>query len=115
MAYNGWTNYETWNVSLWIDNDQGSYSYWQDRAETAVQDATNDASDDDSADAIRETAAQVLAGELESQHKDEMPELSGTYSDLLTMALGEVNWLEIAEHMVAEIAVEREENDEEAA
>jgi hypothetical protein len=25
MAYNGWTNYETWNVNLWIDNDEGTY------------------------------------------------------------------------------------------
>ena len=24
--YNGWTNYETWNVALWIQNDEGFYN-----------------------------------------------------------------------------------------
>ena len=24
-SYNGWENYETWNVALWINNDQGLY------------------------------------------------------------------------------------------
>ncbi len=27
-GYNGWSNYETWNVKLWMDNDEGSYNYW---------------------------------------------------------------------------------------
>jgi hypothetical protein len=25
-SYNGWTNYETWNVALWIDNGKGLYN-----------------------------------------------------------------------------------------
>jgi len=25
--YNGWTNYETWNFKLWLDNDQDVHNY----------------------------------------------------------------------------------------
>jgi hypothetical protein len=26
QTYQGWTNYETWNVVLWIQNDEGLYN-----------------------------------------------------------------------------------------
>ena len=26
QGYNGWSNYETWNVALWMQNDEGLYN-----------------------------------------------------------------------------------------
>lgn len=26
-SYNGWKNYETWNVALWIQNDESFYDF----------------------------------------------------------------------------------------
>ena len=100
-GYNGWTNYETWNVALWLDNEQGSYGYWTEAAEQAVNNADGDKDD----------AAIALAGMLESEHKDAMPEVTGVFADLLGAALDAVNWREIAEHYVSDVEVENEESD----
>jgi hypothetical protein len=32
QEYNGWTNYETWLVNLWMDNDPGSQDYYRETA-----------------------------------------------------------------------------------
>ena len=96
MAYNGWTNYETWNVALWLDNEEGSYHYWNDRA----QEIANDEG--------KEDGACTLADELKASIGDNAPELEGTYSDLLSAALSEVDWYEIAEHYMSDVEVEDE-------
>jgi hypothetical protein len=30
ISYNGWENYETWNVALWINNEEGLYNLAQE-------------------------------------------------------------------------------------
>ena len=37
-TYNGWSNYETWNVALWIGNDEGLYHMAKDIARRCPED-----------------------------------------------------------------------------
>ncbi len=41
-SYNGWTNYETWNVNLWIQNDEGLYGFVRDGLESILDRCDND-------------------------------------------------------------------------
>lgn len=87
-TYNGWTNYETWLVNLWLGNEQGTADYWLERA--------------------RELSGHVyptraLADELREEIAEQsFPEVPGLYGDLLGAALSEVDWREIAEHWIAD-------------
>ena len=37
-SYNGWKNYETWNVALWLDNDYFNYSILKMQSVKTYQD-----------------------------------------------------------------------------
>ena len=101
--YNGWTNYETWNVALHIDNDESSQNYWQETAQE-IYDRCFDNADASSTLTVDEHARLELADSLKDYHDEFMPELQGAYCDLLTAALSDVNWQEIAASILADLA-----------
>lgn len=98
-SYNGWTNYETWNVKLWMDND-GSLDFWNEQVGEAIRKHGED-------------AEYNLGEQLKDYHQDNMPEVSGTYADLLQASLSEVNWCEIAEALIRDYKDEHGVEDEE--
>lgn len=100
-TYNGWTNYETWNVALWIDNEEGSYRYWRD----TMRDLWDHAEAHPHEHWTRsEQARFTLADRLKNELEESKPELGASmWSDLLNAALSEVNWNEIAGNWLAEI------------
>lgn len=92
-GYNGWTNYETWNAKLWIDNSQGDQEYWNERAMECLNELDGD----------KDEAASALAREMELSSDDNAPEVSGVYADLLNAALGRIDWYEIAQSIVDDV------------
>lgn len=92
---NGWSNWETWNVKLWLDNDQGTYESVREVVRSNVRETEGVASYDGTlAEAIKEFCDELTQG-------DETPASMAT--DLLRGALGAVNWQEIARAYVDEM------------
>ena len=96
--YNGWHNYETWLVNLWMDND-GSDAYWRECAERLVK--------DDPGAAIR-SMADLIKEEHEQRWSEINNDKASVLSDLMNAAFSEVNWEEIASHYIDEVEVEEE-------
>lgn len=99
--YNGWTNYETWAVNLWMDNEQGSQAYWAEQA----REQWNAYKDGKRVDVLTpsERARREFADLIRDAHDDDMPETvsdavrNTVFADLLNAALASVNWMEIAD------------------
>ena len=106
--YNGWTNYETWNVALWLDNDQGTYEMmrewavevWGGVKDTMVVSYLT----------REERAIRLLADLIQEWVEDNNPLKEGAsmYSDILSANLHEVNWGEIAKGQIEEVDKEAE-------
>lgn len=75
--YNGWSNYETWLVSLWLDNDRLTYN------------------------ALEAIKAENLSVHSKAEELEELVrelyefEPVGIVADFVNAAFGRVNWVEI--------------------
>ena len=97
--YNGWTNYETWLLALWFDNEPSSYAYWREVADELACDEAVPVSYDDSRPATYRLANRMRL-EIEAAAEVRLGEHADVFSDLLSAALSEIAWLEIADHVL---------------
>ena len=99
-SYNGWSNYDTWVVNLWLGNDEGSYNTCTALAQRCFEEAVAD-----QVLSRKERACYQLANELKAMIEDGNPlaDESSVYSDLLNASISEVNWKEIADSLLQEI------------
>lgn len=96
-TYNGWKNYETWVVNIWMSNDQGGWEYWQEQAQSAW-DETKD----------EDEACRLLAENLK-ESLGAVPEgIEGMHADLLGSALRKVSWDDLAEHLISDVEKDNE-------
>jgi hypothetical protein len=101
-SYNGWTNYETWAINLWMDESQ---DYWQDLIADIIE--------EEGTDNINDLTYRISEA-IKQQHEDDAPQASGVFADLLSASLQRVNWYEIAESIVEPAIEEYKLENEEA-
>jgi hypothetical protein len=87
MSYNGWSNWATWNVALWIDNDsEWRYYFWKRAARVAIVDCGGS----------RDRAIKLIVGKLKYEHAPP----DRPHTDLDPDDWKQVNWTEIATHLL---------------
>jgi hypothetical protein len=91
--YNGWSNYETWNWKLWMDNDgdderlNEEIGYLMDRFESDLG-------------VVVSSFSELLQADCDAAMEQMDLPTCGPFADILGAGISNINWHEIAEHMV---------------
>lgn len=86
-TYNGYTNYETWNYSLWQDQCEHTQEKNRELAKELLESSNPEFE---------------LAEHMQQEAEDNIPDIEGVYLDLLTSAVQSINWYEIASNYIEE-------------
>lgn len=118
LEYNGWPNYATWNVSLWLNNEEPSYHAYRAALRAAFDpEEERDSNLEAMARALEgfvrveclqygAAFASGMAADLRGRYAEEARE-EGSLE--LEYALDQVDWSRIAEHYLDELEEELEE------
>lgn len=87
-SYNGHTNYQTWAVGLWLDNDE-------------MLELAEDAKDEDYPVSVLSTQIKELVEEL-----NPLLDNASMFTYLLEYTLGGVDWYELAQGYLEEVGQE---------
>ena len=99
-TYNGWANYQTWAVGMYLDGNydgQGTADYAAEMIRTAAKagEIGRSTAIADVADAIRDMITENVTDATDAL-------ASGLAADLLSASLGAVDWHELAENKLPE-------------
>jgi len=104
--YNGWSNYETWNFKLWLDNDETVHNYIIDEIKKIkaigydaeayeVSNFLKSYIDDNMPNLNVSTRSQSVHGSMSDKN--------GFYLDILNTALRCINTYEVAESYLEDL------------
>jgi len=111
-TYNGWKNYPTWSVNLWLSNDEGLYNSTRKIVGDILDEETSRSKYWTLEESHRFAAADALKGFVEELGVEidngmggtESGHVVGFASDLLGYALDHVDWEEIADAWIEDCA-----------
>lgn len=104
--YNGWSNYETWNMNLWLTNDPSFYEVAEDAIQVIVSDDYTDTEDKPitvDKDDVTYKTAEWLKDHADNMYLDEFDSSefnSGPVADFVHASWSQIDWYSIAEHIV---------------